>query len=369
MIPVKRNILLNPGPATTTDTVKYAQVVPDVCPRENEFGHLMAVISHNLTAFVGDPQRYNTVLFGGSGTAVVEAMITSAIGDGTLLVINNGAYGQRAVEIAKPYGIPVIDYKSSAVNPIDYILLEKSILENRSITHLLVVHHETTTGLLHDLVPLGQLCRQYDITLMIDAMSSYGAIPIDMAAMNISYLAASSNKNLQGIAGVGFVVCDTQMLETMKDKTARCYYLDLFQQYNYFKKYQQMRFTPPVQVLFALNQAIEELKQESIEARYKRYQGCWEVLIQGLNELKLTYLVDPTYHGRLITAIHEPQLAGYSFEAMHNYLFERNITIYPGKLKNQSTFRVANIGDLYPKDIVTFLSYLTDYFVNIHRYN
>ena len=169
------------------------------------------------------------------------------------------------------------------------------------------------------------------------------------------------------MAGVGFVICNTQALEKLKDITARSYYLDLFQQYTYFNAHRQMRFTPPTQVLYALKQAIEELKQEGIESRYKRYQDCWQVLVQGLNDLNLSYLVDPIHHSRLITAIREPQMPKYSFEDMHDYLFERDITIYPGKLKEHSTFRIANIGDLYPKDITTFLTYLASYFKGLHE--
>ncbi|NQY74596.1 MAG: 2-aminoethylphosphonate--pyruvate transaminase [Candidatus Margulisbacteria bacterium] len=356
-----RHILLNPGPATTTDTVKQAQIVSDICPREAAFGDIMAEISHDLTQFVGDPAQNTAVLFGGSGTAVIEAMLSSVVGEGTLLVINNGAYGKRMVDIAKPYGITVVDFVSSFVEPIDYATLEKAVQENPGISHLAVVHHETTTGLLHDLTPLGHFCSKHDITLMVDAMSSYGAVPIGMKAMNISYLAASSNKNIQGMAGVGFVVCDNQAIETLKDQPPRSYYLDLYQQYRGFKTHHQMRFTPPVQVLYALRQAIAELKQEGVATRYKRYQACWEVLVSGLANLNLTYIVDKAHHSRLITAIHEPNIEGYAFEEMHDYLYERDITIYPGKLKETATFRIANIGDLYPKDITLFLKHLEAY--------
>ncbi|MDZ5034339.1 aminotransferase class V-fold PLP-dependent enzyme, partial [Clostridium perfringens] len=153
---IKRNILLNPGPATTTDTVKLAQVVPDICPRESEFGDVMEFVSKELTLFVGPLEEYTTVLFGGSGTAAVEAMISSVVGDGTILIVNNGAYGQRMCEIAESYGISFIEFKSSPINSIDLEKLEFVVKDSKNkITHLAVVHHETTTGLLNDIKSIG----------------------------------------------------------------------------------------------------------------------------------------------------------------------------------------------------------------------
>ena len=182
MKPVKRNILLNPGPATTTDTVKYAQVVPDICPREKEFGLLMDYISTELTRFVADTENYTTVLFGGSGTSSVESMLSSAVGDKAIVIINNGAYGKRMCEIASAYGLHYFEFISPSDQPIDLVALETLIKYNHpSISHLAVVHHETTSGILNDIDQIGELCKRYELDLMVDAMSSYGAIPIEMS--------------------------------------------------------------------------------------------------------------------------------------------------------------------------------------------
>lgn len=359
---IKRNILLNPGPATTTDTVKLAQVVPDICPREEEFGAVMEFVSKSLTEFVGNLEEYTTVLFGGSGTAAVEAIISSVVGEGTLVVINNGAYGKRICEIAEAYNIKFIEFKSSKVEAIDLSKLEELIKEEKGeITHLAVVHHETTTGLLNDIKKLGELCKEYNIEMLVDAMSSYAGIPIDMKEMNISYMASSSNKCIQGMAGISFVIANIKSLLSTKFIKPRNLYLNLYKQYEYFIKNYQMRFTPPVQVLYSLKQAIIETQQETILERHKRYVRSCNVLLEGLDRLNLKYLVKPEYHSKLITTIVEPDSAKYNFEAMHDYLYERGFTIYPGKISDANTFRIANIGQIDYRDIENFLIALEDY--------
>jgi 2-aminoethylphosphonate-pyruvate transaminase len=364
--PVQRKILLNPGPATTTDTVKYAQVVPDICPREEEFGYVMQFISDELTNFVASTDQYTTVLFGGSGTAVVESILSSVIGDGTVLIINNGAYGKRMCQIADVYGLNFVEFESRPDQPLHLPSIEKIIHQsNGKITHLAVVHHETTTGLLNDIASLGRLCQTYGIHMIVDAMSSYAAIPLDMEAMNISYLAASSNKNLQGMAGVGFVIARKDHLEATKQLRPRNFYLHLYSQYQYFQETKQMRFTPPVQTLYALKQAIIETRLEGIENRYARYSKIWEVLINGITRLGLTHLVKKEHHSRIITAIVEPTIPSYCFGEMHQFFQQHGITIYPGKLHDFPTFRVANIGDITYKDMEQFVQLLEQYLFSI----
>lgn len=206
---IKRMILLNPGPATTTNSVKLAQIVPDICPREAEFGQLLENISTELTRLVADPRHYTTVLFGGSGTAAVESMISSIPDHDKMVIINNGAYGKRMCEIAKTYGLNYSEFASPPCEAIDLNALEKFIkASSQPVSYLAVVHHETTTGLLNDIRAIGELCKRYRIDMIVDAMSSFAAIPIDMEKMNISFLASSSNKNLQGMAGVSFVIAE-----------------------------------------------------------------------------------------------------------------------------------------------------------------
>lgn len=363
---VKRNILLNPGPATTTDSVKRAQVVPDICPREVEFGNILNFIVTELTHIVADSAQYTTVLFGGSGTAAVESILSSVIDSSDrLIIINNGAYGQRMCKIASIYGLNVLEFKSPPDDAIDLNALEMLIKSNPKISYLAVVHHETTTGLLNNVASIGAICKRNNIKMIVDAMSSFAAIPIDMDEMNIHYLAASSNKNIQGMPGISFVITHKSSLEKVRHIPPRNFYLNLYDQYQFFLESRQMRFTPPVQTLYALKQAIIELNQEGIKERYDRYSKSWKTLIKGISRLGLTHMVPEKYHSKLITAIFEPSWKRYDFNEMHDYLYRRDFTIYPGKLNKFKTFRVANIGEITYKDIKAFLELLECYLKDI----
>lgn len=359
---VKRNILLNPGPATTTDTVKYAQIVEDICPREKEFGETMEFISAELTKFVGNPEKYTTVLFGGSGTAAVESILSSVIDNGTVVIINNGPYGERMCKIAAVYGLNYAEYKSSAEQAIDMNDLEAFIKKiSTNVSYLALVHCETSTGLLNDIEQIGEFCAVKNIEMIVDAMSSYAAVPIDMQKMNISYLAASANKNLQGMAGVSFVIANKDRLEKTEQMKPRNLYLHLYDQYRYFQMNKQMRFTPPVQTMYALKQAIIETQWEGIEKRYERYSKSWTTLTDGITRLGLTYLVPKTHHSKIITSIIEPSDKKYNFDIMHDFFYKQGFTIYPGKVDKLETFRIANIGDITYRDIERFLHLLEQY--------
>jgi 2-aminoethylphosphonate aminotransferase len=363
---VKRNILLNPGPATTTDTVKFAQLVPDICPRESEFGKLMEKVSMELTRFVADEEHYAAVLFSGSGTAAVESILSTVINNDVLIIINNGAYGKRMCEIASVYGLNFLEFYSSPDQAVNLTELEALFQKSgRSISHLAVVHNETTTGLLNDIKSIGALSSKYQVELIVDAMSSFGAIPIQMKQMNISYLAASSNKNLQGMPGVSFVIADKSKLESAKHNKRRNYYLNLFDQYKCFSETRQMRFTPPVQTIYALKQAIDELKNEGLQNRYARYTKAWETLIHGLARLGLKHIVPETQHSKIVTSILEPDCEGYDFQKMHDFFYANGFTIYPGKLEQLNTFRIANMGDITYKDMESFLALLQQYLNSI----
>ncbi len=364
---IERKILLNPGPVTTTDSVKFSQVVPDICPRETEFGQLMEYVSTELTRLAADPAIYTTVLFGGSGTAAVESMLTSAVENDAMIIVNNGAYGKRMCQIAEAYGISYLEFNSPPDHAVDLKALERMIqTSDLTVSHLAVVHNETTTGLLNDIKAIGELCKRHRIDMMVDAMSSFAAIPMEMKEMNIRYLACSSSKNLQGMAGVSFVIAERSKLDSLKHNKPRNYYLNLYAQYKYFSENLQMRFTPPVQTLYALKQAIEEIKLEGVKGRYERYVKSWETLVGGITSLGLTYIVPEACHSKIITAIVEPDCAGYDFQRMHDYFYNEGIMIYPGKLDGLKTFRIANIGDITYKDIETFLELLERYLGSIH---
>lgn len=363
---VKRNILLTPGPATTTDGVKIAQIVPDICPREKDFGLVMESVAEELTRLVANPAHFATVMFGGSGTAAVESILSSVVGNNAVIIINNGAYGKRMCEIANAYALDLQEYKSSPQAAIDLGDLETFIRSSCSKkTYLAVVHHETTTGLLNDIAAIGEICEKYQIDLIVDAISSFAALPIRMKEMNISYLAASSNKNIQGLPGISFVIANKRKMESLHEQKPQNYYLNLYAQYKYFSETRQMRFTPPVQTFYALQQAIAELKNEGIDERYARYAKSWETLIDGIQRLGLKHIVPVEHHSKLVTSILEPECDGYDFLAMHDYFYVRGFTIYPGKFEELPTFRVANIGDITYRDIEEFLGVLETYLRSI----
>lgn len=358
---VRREVLLNPGPATTTDSVKYAQVCADICPREIEFGNVMEWITKELSLFVGAADHIETVLFGGSGTAADEVMISSCIPDGAkLLIVDNGAYGARFAKIASVYKLDFDVYKSSGFLPLDVQAVEKKLLEGK-YTHFAVVYHETTTGLLNPVPELGRFCQKHRIVTIVDAVSAFAAIPIDMEKDCIDFMASTSNKNIQGMAGIAFVFCQKAALEKTKDYPMRNYYLNLWDQYANFKKTKQTRFTPPVQAMYALRQAIIETKIETIEGRYARYTACWEEIVKAVKKLGLKMLVPEDAQSKLITAIIDPASAKYKFEDLHDMAREHSFTIYPGKLSDANTFRIANIGDIKSEEMTAFTKVLESY--------
>ena len=365
LLTVRREVLLNPGPATTTDSVKYAQICADICPREKEFGDVMTWVANELSLFVGKKGTVETVFFGGSGTAADEAMISSCIPDsGKLLVIDNGAYGLRMAKMADVYKLNYEVYENSGFLPLDIEKVKEKLLEGK-FTHLAVVYHETTTGLLNPVPELGRFCHKNNITTIVDAVSAYAAIPIDMDRDGIDFMASTSNKNIQGMAGIGLVFCRKEALEKIKSYPMRNYYLNIWDQYQYFLKTKQTRFTPPVQTFYSLRQAIIEARIETIEGRYARYIACWEELVKSIKRLNLKMLVPEHVQSKLITAIVEPESAKYNFEEFHDLSRSKGFTIYPGKLSNANTFRIANIGDIKPEEMKQFTVILEEYIKRI----
>jgi 2-aminoethylphosphonate-pyruvate transaminase len=362
---VRREVLLNPGPATTSDSVKYAQVCADICPRENEFGDVMAWICDELTLLAADKAAYETVIFGGSGTAADESMISSCVpDDGRLIVINNGSYGERLAKIASVYKLRHTVFESSAYEALDIEKLEYEFKTGR-YTHLGIVYHETTTGLLNRIDQIGPLAKKYNIVTIVDAVSAYAGIPMDLEKLGIDFMASTSNKNIQGVAGIGFVICKKNELEKTGAIPMRNYYLNLYDQYAYFLKNRQTRFTPPVQTLYALRQAILETRQETVEGRYARYSECWHILVSAIKKYNLKMLVKEKDQSRLITSIMDPETPHYSFDALHDYACKSGFTIYPGKLGNINTFRIANIGAIQPSEMRRFAELLGGYLESI----
>ena len=362
---IKRNVLLNPGPATTTDTVKYAMVVPDICPREKEFCKIMDQIRNKLVKVVnGNTQQHTAIIFASSGTGGVEACISSVLPvDKKILIISNGAYGKRMIEMAEAYYSQdqIIKHDLPFGTYPDLTKIEKIIQKNLDISHIGVIHHETTSGMLNPVKKLARIAHKYDIELIVDAMSSYAGMQIDIDKDGFDYIISSSNKCIQGMAGISFVITRKKNINEIKNNQKKNLYFNLWEQYSYFEKTGQMRFTPPVQILYALNQALDEFFVETGEIRYKRYSESWETLIDGLNKLNFEFLLPLKYQSKILTTILEPKDSNYNFDEMHDYLYENGFTIYPGKIGELNTFRISNLGAIDKNDILKFLELLKNY--------
>jgi 2-aminoethylphosphonate aminotransferase len=362
---IERKILLNPGPATTTDSVKWAMVTEDICPREKEFGMLLDSIKDDLVKVVHGEAEYTAALFTASGTGGLEAAITSAVPLGKkLLVIDNGAYGARMTNIARTFGIEVVEYKIKVGDYPIVAEVEKLFLQNRDISHLAVVHHETTTGMLNPVHELCDLAHRHGAEVIVDCMSSFAGIPIDIKQWQAEYLISSSNKCIQGMAGMVFVIFKKKLLEKIKDNK-RSFYFNLYNQHVGFEKTGQMQFTPPVQVAYALRQAIDEYVTETEQGRWKRYQENWEALYRGLKTLGFDFLLPIEHQSKILLAVLEPKHPAYDFNAMHDFLYDKGFTIYPGKGATKETFRLSILGDLHLIDIRNFLEQLKSYLMSI----
>lgn len=346
-----KNILLNPGPANTSLRVKMAQVVDDICPRETEFGKIMEDVSKGLLEFVSGGVKPRAVLFGGSGTLAVEATISSVVGRGErICIVVNGAYGARIADMARYGEIDSVIFKSDYLQPIDFNALSEFLVQHKP-HYLAIIHSETTSGLLNDLESVSKLCKPLGIKIIADCMSSYACYNISLDV--VDYVIASSNKNIQGMAGISFVIANEENI--LLATHSKSLYLDLKAQYEYFLQNYQMRFTPPVQTLYALLESIKELRKEGLENRYLRYKQSNMVLRNGLERLGFD-IYPKTSSSVIITAIVLPD--SLDFTKLHAYCKASGYTIYPGKIAGMNMFRIANIGDIESSDIEGFLKVL-----------
>lgn len=360
--PVKRNVLLNPGPATTTDTVKQSQIVPDICPREEEFGRLVQEVRASLVRIAGGGSDYTAVLFGGSGTAVMDAVVNSVVPWGRkLAVVVNGAYGQRLVAIAQAYGIACVAIEFPWGTRIDVAAVRTRVTADRDIACVAMVHHETTTGILNPIREVGQICADRGCRFIVDAISSYAGLPLSVGDVQVDFLLGTSNKCLQGMAGLAFAICRKTALEAIKTQTKRSFYLDLYSQYAALEKTGQFSFTPPVSIVYALQQAIVEFDREGATARHARYAKSYRTLKNGLIALGFRLLLDTADESGILLTVLEPDDASYDFGRMHDWFHQRRFTLYPGKLTGARTFRLSVLGAIDAADIRRFLALLREY--------
>lgn len=360
--PIKRNVLLNPGPATTTDTVKYAQIVPDICPREKDFAGLMKGLRNDLLKVVHAPEKlYTSVLFCGSGTINIDICLNSLVPEGKkVLVVNNGAYNSRAVEVCEMYHIPHINLKSSVFDRPNLINVEKVLNDNPDVAVVYCCHHETGTGVLNPIREIGALAHKYGAIFISDTTSTLGMIPLDVVKDNVDFCMASAQKGLMAMSGLSFVIGRKDIIEASKNYPTRSYYCNLFLQYDCFEKTGEMHFTPPVQTIYATIQALKEYFEEGEDAKFARHRRVYEAIHAGLDKIGLKTVIDPSIESGLVVSVKYPDSPNWNFEKVHDYCYERGFTIYPGKISTTNTFRLCALGAIDVNDIEDFFVVLKD---------
>ena len=353
---IKRNILLNPGPATTTDRVKMAQVVPDICPREKEFEELMNQMRKDLVTIVhGDQKKYTCVMFTGSGTLNMDVCLNSLLPkDKKILIVDNGAYSSRAVEICEYYGLAHIDLKFNFDERPDLCKIENTLKENPDIALVYTTHNETGTGIMNPIKEIGEIVHKYNGVFVVDTTSTYAMVPINMDRDNIDFCMASAQKGLMSMTGLSFVIGNREMIIKSKDYPKRSYYCNLYLQYEFFEKTGQMHFTPPVQTVYATAEAIKEYFQEGEIEKWNRHTRVFEAIHKGIEELGFKDVIKREWQTGLVVSIKYPDDPNWDFERVHDYCYERGFTIYSGKIASTDTFRLCSLGDIDVCDIEEF---------------
>lgn len=353
---IKRNILLNAGPSTTTDTVKMAQVVPDICPREKEFASLMKGLREDLVKIVhGDTDEYTAVLFTGSGTINIDVCMNSLLPEGKkVLVINNGAYSTRAVEICQYYGLDYINLEFPIDELPDLSVVEQTLKSNPDIALVHTTHNETGTGILNPIRQIGAIAHKYGAVFSVDTTSTYAMRPIDVNKDNIDFCMASAQKGLMAMTGLSYIVGKREIIEKSKDYPKRSYYCNLYMQYDFFEKTGQMHFTPPVQTIYSVIQALKEYWAEGEEAKWARHTRVFEAIHKGLDELGFKDVIKREWQAGLVVSAIYPDDVNWDFDKVHDYCYERGFTIYPGKISTTNTFRLCALGAIDEDDITAF---------------
>ena len=297
-------------------------------------------------------EDYTVVLMQGSGTFGVESVIMSAVGsEEKILVCANGAYGSRMIQIAKQAGKNIIVYEENYDKVPDAEKVKEILEKDHSITHVGMIHCETTSGILNDIASVGKVVKEAGRTFIVDGMSSFGGVQIDIAGIGIDYIISSANKCVQGVPGFSYIICKRDELQKCKGKSLSLS-LDLYDQWVTMEKDGKWRFTSPTQVVLAFAKAIEELKAEGgISARESRYKANNKRLIERMKAIGVNPYIDGEHQGPIITTFFYPKNKNFCFEEMYKYIKERGYAIYPGKVTDADTFRIGNIGEIYLEDI------------------
>ena len=355
--------LLTPGPLTTTDTVKEEMLV-DHCTWDDDYKSITQKIRKELLELAHvDESEYTAVLMQGSGTFGVESVVTSSVGkDDKILVCENGAYGARMAQLAKQAGKNVVVYHEEYSHVPDAKRVKEYLDADPSITHVGMIHSETTSGILNDIEAVGKVVKEAGKTFIVDGMSSFAGVDIDVKAIGIDFIISSANKCIQGVPGFSFIICKKSELMKCKGNCGSLS-LDLYDQWETMQKDGKWRFTSPTHVVLAFAKAMEELKEEGgISARAKRYRENNQLLIRRMRALGIETYIDDAHQGPIITTYFTPKMDNFSFAEMYEYIKKRGYAIYPGKVTDADTFRIGNIGEIYKEDIEKVSDIIEEYF-------
>ena len=354
--PWKDKALFTPGPLTTSATVKQA-MLRDLGSRDNEFIAVIKDVRQRLVRLGTNSDEYTAVLIQGSGTYGIEATLSSVIPpDGKLLILINGAYGHRMLKIAGIHRIHCESLIFTENRQPDVSALESALKNDPAISHVAVVHCETTTGIINPIDVYGEIVKRYRRTYIVDAMSSFGAYPVDLKACGIDYLISSSNKCIEGVPGFSFVLARTESLMAARG-FARTLSLDLFAQWEGLEADGQFRFTPPTHAILAFREALLELEQEGgVLARGERYHKNYEIALSAMQTMGFKPYLDQSLRGYIITSFYYPNHPNFNFKEFYERLSDKGHVIYPGKLTNADCFRIGHIGRLGPGDVTSLMA-------------
>lgn len=338
--------LLTPGPLTTSLTVKQA-MLHDYGSRDAKFIDINARILERLVDIVNGAGNYVSVPLQGSGTFVVEAMIGNFVpADGKLLILINGAYGARIAKICDYYQREYLVHETAEDVPVDTARLDAALDADAAISHVVVVHCETTSGILNPIKEVAAIVARHQRSLLIDSMSAFGALPLDSTEIEFDAVVASSNKCLEGAPGMGFCIARESALEKTAGNSPSLV-LDLYEQWRAMQKNRQWRFTPPTHVLLAFDQALTEYEAEGgVEGRGGRYRANCGLLVDGMRALGFKTLLPDELQAPIIITFHMPTNPEFDFDAFYDGLKDQGYVIYPGKLTVADSFRMGCIGRL-----------------------
>jgi 2-aminoethylphosphonate-pyruvate transaminase len=352
---VDEPILLTPGPLTTAIETRRA-MLRDWGSRDRAFIAMTAELRQRLLDVAQGGASHVAIPLQGSGTFIVEAAITTLLRPADkLLVLVNGAYGERMVEIARRLGRSVEALRWPEDRPVDPAKLDRALAADPKITHVALVHCETTSGLLNPLEPVAEVVADHGRALILDAMSSFGVLPIDLSTTKVAAVLASSNKGLEGVPGLGFALVERAAIVAAKGNSPSLSF-DLHDQWRGFEGNGQWRFTPPVQVVAALVEALRLLEAEGgAPARLRRYQDNFDTLAEGMARLGFHLFLDPEEQAPIIATFHPLDDPHFAFDRFYTALAARGFLIYPGKLTKAESFRIGCIGALGRADFEALL--------------